>query len=412
MRYGLIGEKLGHSFSKDIHTNFFGLDYSLKELAPEEVASFLKDRDFKAINVTIPYKNTVVPYLEYIDAAAKKIGAVNTIVNENGILKGYNTDFLGLKFMLYKSGIDFGGKNFLILGDGATSKTAVAVAENLNAKSIIRVSRKGTDGTVSYSKAKELKDTQIIINTTPVGMFPNLENTPIEIENFPDLVGVFDVVYNPLRTNLVLSALNKGIVAFGGLYMLVAQAAFAYELFMGTKIPHSKIDDIYNGILKQKQNIVLIGMPASGKTTIGKLLAENTGFDFIDTDNLIVEKYGDITEIFKTKGENGFRDIESEIIKDISATQGMVIATGGGTVLRAENINALKQNGKIYFLDRPLESLQATPDRPLSKNSNELKKLYEQRYDIYCESADERITENTTPNAAVRRIIDNENLSN
>ncbi|MBQ4120138.1 MAG: shikimate dehydrogenase [Clostridia bacterium] len=412
MQYGLIGEKLGHSFSKDIHTSFFGLDYSLKELTIEDVAPFLKDRNFKAINVTIPYKNTVIPFLDYIDDTAKKIGAVNTIVNEDGILKGYNTDFLGLEFMLEKSGIDFKEKNFLILGDGATSKTAVAVAESLKAKSIIRVSRKGTDGTVSYAQAKELKDIQIIINTTPVGMFPNLENTPIDIESFPDLMGVFDVVYNPLRTKLVLSALKKGIVAFGGLYMLVAQAVFAYELFVGTKIPRSKIDSIYDTIYKQKQNIVLIGMPGSGKTTVGTLLAENMGLEFIDTDSLIVEKHGDITEIFKLKGESGFRDIESKIIKDISATQGKVIATGGGAVLRAENIKALKQNGKIYFLDRPLESLQGTPDRPLSQNSAELKKRYDERYGIYCECADVRITENTTPKAAVRRIIDNENLSN
>lgn len=412
MQYGLIGEKLSHSFSKEIHTKYFGLDYSLKELAYNEVATFLKKRNFKAINVTIPYKTTVIPYLDYIDDTAKKIGAVNTIVNDNGILKGYNTDFLGLKFMLEKSGIDFKDKSFLILGDGATSKTAVAVAESLNAKNVTRVSRKGTDGTVSYSEATGLKDTQIIINTTPVGMFPNLENTPIDIENFPNLIGVFDAVYNPLRTKLVLSALNKGLVACGGLYMLVAQAVFAYELFTGNKVPKSKIDSIYSEISKQKQNIVLVGMPGSGKTTVGTLLAENLGLEFIDTDDLIVEKYGNITDIFNVKGESGFRDIESEIIKEISTLQGKVIATGGGAVLRNENVNALKQNGKIYFLDRPLESLQGTPDRPLSQNSKELKKRYNERYYIYCECADVGITENTTPQAAVRRIIDNENLSN
>lgn len=412
MQYGLIGEKLSHSFSKEIHTKYFGLDYSLKELAYNEVATFLKKRNFKAINVTIPYKTTVIPYLDYIDDTAKKIGAVNTIVNDNGILKGYNTDFLGLKLMLEKSGIDFKGKNFLILGDGATSKTAVAVAESFLAKSVMRVSRKGISGTVSYSEAEALSDTQIIINTTPVGMFPNLENTPIDIESFPNLIGVFDVVYNPLRTNLVLSTLNKGLVACGGLYMLIAQAVFAYELFTGNKVTNSKIDSIYSEILKQKQNIVLVGMPGSGKTTVGKLLAEKLGIEFIDTDSLIVEKHGNITDIFKTKGESGFRDIESEIIKEFSTLQGKVIATGGGAVLRKENIKALKQNGKIYFLDRLLESLQGTPDRPLSKNADELKVLYIERHNIYCNCADETISENTTPQAAVRRIIDNENLSN
>ncbi len=404
MQYGLIGEKLSHSFSKEIHTKYFGLDYSLKELAFEEVSTFLKEKKFKAINVTIPYKNTVIPYLDYIDDTAKIIGAVNTIVNENGILKGYNTDFLGLKFMLEKSGVDFTNKHFLILGDGATSKTAVAVAESLSAKSVIRVSRKGTDGTVSYTKAQELKDTQIIINTTPVGMFPNLDNTPIDIQNFPNLKGVFDVVYNPLRTGLVLSALNKGIVAFGGLYMLVAQAVFAYELFTHTKVPHSKIDSIYNDILKQKQNIVLVGMPGSGKTTVGKLLAENLKLDFIDTDSLIVEKYGDITEIFKTKGESGFRDIESEIIKEISALQGKVIATGGGAILRQENIDYLKLNGKVYFLDRPLEQMVATSDRPLSKTYEMLEKRYNERYEIYLKCCDERIISDTTAVAAASSI--------
>ncbi len=412
MQYGLIGEKLSHSFSKEIHTKYFGLDYALKELAYNEVATFLKEKNFKAINVTIPYKTIVLEQLDFVDKTAQRIGAVNTIVNDNGILKGYNTDFLGLKLMLEKSSVDFKDKNFLILGNGATSKTAVAVAESLLAKSVIRVSRKGTNGTVSYSEAKTLSDTQIIINTTPVGMFPDIENTPIDIDNFPNLIGVFDVVYNPLRTKLILSALNKGLVACGGLYMLVAQAVFAYELFTGNKVPNSKIDSIYTAILKQKQNIVLVGMPGSGKTTVGKLLAENIGFEFIDTDDLIVKKYGNITEIFKTKGESGFRDIESEIIKQLSSSQGNVIATGGGAVLRKENINALKQNGKIYFLDRPLESLQGTPDRPLSKNANQLKKLYSERYNIYCNCADESVSENTTPQSAVRRIIENENYGN
>ncbi len=412
MQYGLIGEKLSHSFSKDIHKKYFGLDYSLKELEPDEVSTFLKERKFKAINVTIPYKNTIIDYLDFVDDTAKKIGAVNTIVNDNGILKGYNTDFSGLKLMLQKSGVDFTDKNFLILGDGATSKTAAAVAESLCAKSVIRVSRKGTVGTVSYSEAEGLKDTQIIINTTPVGMFPNLENTPISIDNFPNLVGLFDVVYNPLRTKLVCSALDKGIVAKGGLYMLVAQAVFAYEFFTDRKVPHSKIDSIYNAILKQKQNVVLVGMPGSGKTTVGKLLAKNLGLEFIDTDNLIVEKYGNISDIFNTKGESSFRDIESEIIKESSALQGKIIATGGGAVLRRENIDALKKNGKFFFLDRPLESLQGTPDRPLSQNRAELKKRYDERYDIYCDCADVIITENTTPEASVRRIIENENFGN
>ncbi len=412
MVYGLIGEKLGHSFSKEIHTEFFGIDYSLKELALEEVGTFLKQADFKAINVTIPYKSTVMPYLDEISETARKIGAVNTIINDNGRLKGYNTDFSGLRLMLEKTGIDFKDKEFLILGDGATSKTALAVAESLGARSITRASRKGTEGTVSYSEAVRLKNTQIIINTTPVGMYPNNNGTPIDISGFPNLVGVFDAVYNPLKTRLVADALEKGIIAANGLYMLVAQAVFAAELFTAAKIPIEKIDSIYKKILAKKQNIVLVGMPGSGKTTVGKALAKETVLEFIDIDEIIVEKHGNITDIFNNIGESGFRDIESDIIKEISALQGKVIATGGGAILREENIKTLKQNGKIYFLDRPLESLIGTPDRPLSQNSEMLKKRFDERYGIYCRSADKRIISNSTPEDTVRRILKDENFSN
>ncbi len=412
MEYGLIGEKLGHSFSKEIHTQYFGLDYSLKELALNEVGDFLKKADFKAINVTIPYKNTVIPYLDEISEIAKKIGAVNTIVNENGKLKGYNTDYLGLKLLIEDSGVGIRGKNVLILGDGATSKTALAVAEDLKCKSVKRVSRKGTKDTVSYTDAEQIKETQIIINTTPVGMFPNNDNIPINIDAFPDLEGVFDAVYNPLRTRLVAAALNKGITARSGLYMLVAQAVFAAEFFTGTNIPTEKIKSIYNSILKQKENIVLIGMPGSGKTTIGNALAKETGLEFIDTDQKIVEKYGEITDIFEACSESGFRQIESEIIKEISCLQGKIIATGGGAILKAENIKALKQNGKLYFLDRPLEALIGTPDRPLSQNKDMLKQRYNERYNLYCEYADKRIISNSTPDDTVRRILEDENISN
>lgn len=404
MEFGLIGEKLGHSFSKEIHTKYFGIKYDLKELQADEIGSFLETRDFKAINVTIPYKQTVMQYLDFVSEVAQKIGAVNVIVNNSGKLYGYNTDYSGLKGMIEKSGVSLLGKNVLILGDGATSKTALAVASDLGCKKALRVSRKQTDGTVSYEQAVKMTDTQVIINTTPVGMYPNIEKQIIDISVYPNLEGVFDVIYNPICSALVQQAKKRGITAFGGLYMLVGQAVFAAEKFTKTKIPTEKIDSIYNEILRNKQNIVLVGMPSSGKTTVGKLLAEDLGMEFIDTDQIIVNKYGDITTIFEEKGESGFRVIESEVIKEVASLQGKVIATGGGAVLNGENVDLLKLNGKIYFLDRPLENLIATDDRPLSSNAEMLKKRYGERYEIYCDCCDKRIICDTTPSDEVNSI--------
>lgn len=404
MEYGLIGEKLTHSFSKEIHTKYFGIDYELKELSPDEVEPFLMKKDFKAINVTIPYKQKVMPYLDFISDEAQKIGAVNVIVNREGKLYGHNTDYSGLRLMLEASGVDFKGKNVLILGDGATSKTAFAVAEDLGALSIKKTSRKQAENTVSYAEASALKDVQIIINTTPVGMFPNIDEALINIEDYPNLEGVFDVIYNPLSSKFTVLALNNGITACGGLYMLVAQAVFSAQKFGLDNIDTDLTDDIYNDILKQKQNIVLVGMPASGKSTIGKLLAEELGREFIDADKEIEAKYGNITDIFEKSGEGFFRQIETEIIKKISALQGKVIATGGGAVLRKENVNALKQNGKVYFLDRPLEDLVATNDRPLAQTSEMLAKRYKERYQIYCECADIRIDASGSKESVVSSI--------
>lgn len=391
MEYGLIGERLTHSFSKEIHTKYFGINYELKELSPDEVEPFLMKKDFKAINVTIPYKQKVMPYLDFIGDEAQKIGAVNVIVNRDGKLYGYNTDYSGLRLMLESSGVDFKGKNVLILGDGATSKTAFAVVADLCTSNIVKTSRKQAENTVSYAEASALKNTQIIINTTPVGMYPNIHETLVNISDFPNLEGVFDVVYNPLRSRLVVDAKNEGITAMGGLYMLVAQAVFAAEKFGVKNIDTAITDKIYNEILNQKQNIVLVGMPASGKSTIGALLAEDLGIEFIDTDIEIVKKHGEIARIFEKMGESGFREIETKIIKEIATLQNKVIATGGGAVLRKENVNVLKQNGKIYFLDRPLEDLVATNDRPLAQTSAMLTKRYKERYQIYCDCADIRI---------------------
>ena len=410
MKYGLIGEKLGHSFSKEVHNKLFDYDYELKEIPQNELDLFLKQRAFKAINVTIPYKEKVILYLDFISDIAKEIGAVNTVVNKNGKLYGYNTDFWGLKSLIQKSGISLKDKKVLILGSGGTSKTAFAVTNSLGAKEVLQISRNKKDGFITYEDIYiNHTDAQILINTTPCGMYPNIDVSPLDISAFERLEGVVDAIYNPLRSKLVCDAQKRGIKAVGGLYMLISQAVFAAEKFLDTNIEPQKTDAVYKSILNQKQNIVLVGMPGSGKTTVGKLLAKKLQLEFLDTDDLITEKYGNITDIFKTKGEEVFRNYETEVIKQLSAVGGKVIATGGGAVLRAQNTDLLKRNGRIYFLDRPLESICATPDRPLSSNRQDLEKRFNERYDIYRKCADRHIisdgTETDTVNAVLEDIL-------
>ena len=390
MKYGLIGEKLGHSFSKIIHSELTDYDYELKEVAKDELDSFMRKADFKAINVTIPYKQDVIPYLYEIDETAKAIGAVNTIVNKDGKLYGYNADFLGLKSLIENAKITIKNKKVIILGSGGTSKTAFAVAKNMGAKEVYRVSRRGGNGLITYAEAENShNDAEVIINTTPCGMYPNIGEAAIGIDKFARLEGVVDAIYNPLNSFLVTSAKEKGISATGGLYMLVAQADFAAEKFTDSIIDKSEIDRIYNKIFNQKRNLVLIGMPSCGKTTIGKAIAEQLGKEFIDSDDEIVKKQGmPIPEIFGKFGEKYFRNIETEVIAELSLKQSAVIATGGGAVLNKRNVDLLKENGLVIFLDRPLEKLITTDDRPLSSNRELLTKRYNERYDIYCSLAD------------------------
>lgn len=389
MEYGCIGEKLGHSFSKIIHNKLYDYEYELKEIPKECLSDFMKKANFKAINVTIPYKQDVIPFLDEISDIARKIGAVNTIVNKNGRLCGYNTDFLGMTALINYAEISLKDKKVLILGSGGTSKTAFAVAQSMGAAEIYRVSRKGGEGLITYAQAQDqFYDAEIIINTTPCGMHPNIMGAAVDINKFSNLSGVVDAVYNPLCSQLVVAAKRRGIPAVGGLYMLVAQAVFAAERFMENKIDKSVIDRIYNEISRDKENVVLIGMPSCGKTTVGKLLADKLGKEFIDTDELIVAKYGDISEIFREKGEKGFREIESLIIAQVALKQSAVIATGGGAVLNPQNVDLLKGNGKVIFIDRSLDKLITTSDRPLSSSREMLEKRYNERYDIYCQSAD------------------------
>lgn len=393
MIYGCIAEKLGHSFSKDIHNRLFDYSYELCEVPKDELDAFMRKKDFKAINVTIPYKESVIPYLDWISDTAKMIGAVNTIVNEDGYLKGYNTDFSGLSALINRNGIELKGKKVLILGSGGTSKTALAVSKSMECSSVYRVSRDGKEDCITYSEAKEKhRDAEVIINTTPVGMYPKIGFSPIDLEDYPRVVAVVDAVYNPLRSKLVYDARKKGINAVGGLYMLVAQAAVAAEKFIDTEVPVSEIDRVYGELVRLKENIILTGMPGSGKSTIGKLLAKELGRVFIDTDEEIVKNVNKpIPQIFAEEGEAAFRKLETEVIIELSSVQSAVIATGGGAILNPLNIEMLGENGRIYFIDRNIENIVATSDRPLSSNRADLEKRYRERYPLYTSRCDRHI---------------------
>ncbi len=407
MKYGCIGEHLKHSFSKEIHSLIADYDYIIKEIPKDGVDNFMSSADFYAINVTIPYKETVIPHLSWIDESAKLIGAVNTIVNKNGKLYGYNTDFYGMSMLASHSNISFSNKKVLILGTGGTSKTAYAVAKTSGAKEVIKASRKKCEDAVLYEDIyKYHTDAQIIINTTPVGMFPENYQKPIDISLFPSLCGVLDAVYNPLRTQLIIDAKKRGIPAEGGLYMLVAQAVRASEIFLDTEYPETLLDEVYSKILREKENIVLIGMPASGKSTVGNILKEKLSKNLIDSDEKIKEVTGRaIPDIFEKDGEYAFRDIESNVIKDISKLNSSVIATGGGAILRRENIDALIGNGRIYFLDRSPELLIPTSDRPTAKDKESIMKRYAERIDTYRSSADVIIPSDSSADDASNEII-------
>ena len=408
MTYGLIGERLGHSFSKSIHEKL-GYDYELREIAKGELESFMRGRDFDGINVTIPYKEAVIPYLDEIDEAAKEIGAVNTVVNRGGKLYGYNTDFYGMKMLFAHAGIDAEGKKAAIFGSGGTSKTAWAVLTALGAGEILRVSRSGRDGAITYDELYEKHaDVEIIVNTTPAGMYPEISGCPVDISKFDRLLGVVDAVYNPINTTLVQNAKARGINAEGGLYMLVAQAIGASELFTNVKCPSYMLDVIFGAVKSEKENVVLIGMPSSGKSTVGRLLAEKLSCDFVDTDELIINEIKmPIKDFFAKWGEEKFREVESEVIRNLAGRGGIVIATGGGAILGEENVSALKYNGKIIFLDRPLENLITTDSRPLSSDREALERLYNQRYPIYKSVCDAAVPSVMEPWQVADDILEN-----
>ena len=388
MEYGLIGEKLGHSFSREIHQRLGGYDYRLQELTPAQLPAFLEKRDFRGVNVTIPYKQTVIPLLDEVDPKAAAIGAVNTIVNRRGRLYGCNTDYDGMAALARHAGLTLKNKNVLILGTGGTSRTAMTVAADLGAAEIRRVSRTGRGDAITYEQAADLP-VQVLINTTPCGMYPGCDGQPMDLSRFGWLEGVLDAVYNPLRTRRVRQARDNGARGQGGLYMLVAQAAAACRLFLDRPLPDGALDSVYRAIHGQKQNIVLTGMPGSGKSTVGRVLARQLGRELVDTDTEIIRlAKKPIPEIFAQRGERGFRDLESQVIQEVSRRTGLVIATGGGAILREENVRRLRQNGRIYFLDRPAEDILPTDDRPLARDMEAVRQRYAERYPRYTSTAD------------------------
>ena len=401
MTCGLLGEKLTHSYSPQIHQLLGNTSYTLFEKTPEELASFLTQSDFTGINVTIPYKQAVIAYCAELSPIAQKLGAVNTIVRRaDGTLFGHNTDYFGFETMLRRSRLAVAGKKVLVLGTGGASKTVVAVLQE-HGYHVVAVSRSGKD---NYSNLHLHSDASVIVNTTPVGMYPNTELTPLSLDVFPQLEGVLDVIYNPSCTKLLQQAKERGLVTMNGLLMLVAQAKESAQLFMQQEISDDKIDEIYRKLRMQMENIVLIGMPGCGKSTVGALLAALTGKHFVDADAMIVEKAGrSIPEIFATQGEAAFRSLESAVLAELGSKSGLIIATGGGCVTRAENNAFLHRNGRTFYLHRALESL-ATDGRPLSQTTP-LEELYRQRKALYDSFADYHIDNNRLPQETAAEIL-------
>ena len=392
MEYGLLGERLGHSFSPQIHRDLAGYDYQLLPTPPEAVEDLFARRAFQGLNVTIPYKRMVMPLCDEIDPRAAAIGAVNTVVNQNGRLTGYNTDIDGFLYMARRAGVDMAGKKVVILGSGGTSRTARAAAGELGAREIVTVSRHGED---NYQNLSRHADAQVLVNTTPVGMYPNWGQSPVSLESFPALEGVLDVVYNPLRTALLLQAEERGLPRSCGLPMLVAQAKRAAELFTGQNINDSRTEAVLHGLREQLTSIVLIGMPGCGKTTVGRALAEKLGRTFVDLDEEIVRRAGtSIPEIFAREGEAGFRERESALVREFGERTGLVVSTGGGVVTRRENYIPLKQNGLLLHLRRDPAALP-TDGRPLSQ-ATAPEELWRRRAPLYAAFADGEIDNNGT----------------
>lgn len=402
--FALLGRKLGHSLSPQIHAHLCDYNYRLCPTEPEELDSFFADTSLSGFNVTIPYKIEAFNRCDERSETAEKVGSVNTVIRRSdGTLFGDNTDYFGFLYMAKKCGCDFSGKKVLILGSGGASLTVKHVASDEGAAEIVVVSRSGED---NYDNISRHYDADIIVNTTPVGMYPNNGERLIDLSKFTKCKKALDLIYNPARTVFLLDAKKLGIDCINGLYMLVAQALRAAEIFTGQSIPLSRVDEIYDAIITEQKNIVLVGMPGCGKSTAAALLSKKTGRECIDTDAMIVKASGEsIPDIFSKHGETEFRNRETEAVTLAGKGAGKIIATGGGAILREENRIALRENSTVIFLKAPVEGL-ATDGRPLSKNADTLKKMYYERLPLYLETADFTVEVDPDPEITVRRICE------
>ena len=402
--YGLIGEKLGHSFSPAIHGKLAGYEYRLIELAPEELGPFLRSGQFGGLNVTIPYKKAVIPYCDELTPQARRIGSVNTILRRpDGTLLGHNTDYDGFAYLLRSAGAEVAGKKALVLGTGGASLTVHTVLKDLGVGESVAISRSGPD---NYTNLDRHADARIIVNATPVGMYPNTGTSPVDLSLFPSLEGVFDLIYNPAKTQFLLDGEKRGLLWANGLGMLVAQAKAAAELFQGCPIPDERVADIIREMERDTRNLLLIGMPGCGKTTVGQALANRLGRKLVDTDALGEEEAGcTIPELFAREGEEAFRRLEHEILCRVGRESGLVIATGGGAVTRPENLDPMRQNSTVIFLRRPLDQLPVE-GRPISQ-ANSLEELYRRRLPLYQQAADwavDNVSLDDTVTEIIRRL--------
>ena len=402
-RCGLIGEKLGHSFSPAIHGKLADYEYKLYELSPEQVGPFLEKKEYDGLNVTIPYKKTVIPYCDELTEAARSIGSVNTIVKRpDGTLLGHNTDYDGFMWLLKNAGAQVKGKKAVVLGTGGASVTVQAALRTLGASPVVVVSRSGED---NYENISRHSDAKILVNATPVGMYPKTGVSPVDLDTFTALEGVFDVVYNPAKTQLLLEAEKRGIPCANGLGMLVAQAKAACERFTGKPIDDEKVYTIKAEMERNTRNLMLIGMPGSGKSTVGAALAESLGRKLVDVDERIVELAGcSIPEIFEKEGEEGFRRIEHQALCQVSKESGLVIATGGGVVTRPENMDPMRQNSLIVWLLRDT-ALLPRDGRPLSQ-TNSLTEMFKVREPLYRAAADCVADNNGSLEDTVKQILE------
>jgi len=398
MKYALIGEKLSHSYSKTIHGKM-GLDYSLVELKREDVKDFVLSCPFDGFNVTVPYKKEVIPYLDDISPEAKSANAVNTVKIKDGKKIGYNTDIAGMRYMIRSSGVKLKDKVVMILGSGGTSGTARALCALDGAKKVYVVSRSGE---INYDNCYSYQDAEIIINATPVGTYPNVDGNLLDLKKFDNLLGVYDCVYNPWKTKLLQQAETQGIPFSGGLPMLVTQAIKAEEIWLDKDLSDN-IPALIKELSDISLNIILTGMPSSGKTTVGKLIARKLGREFLDVDAEIEKQYASPAKLINEYGEDYFRDVESKVVKELVKSNGKVIALGGGSVLREQNVSACKQNGRIVYIDRDV-SLLVDVDRPISQKVG-IRELYERRKPIYESVADLTVNGNSTPDTVAENVI-------